>query len=563
MGPVFLWEWRRVSRQWWFYAMRAAIMGGLLAELAAAWWAFASRPNLKTHPGRCAGRRSLLHRDRAGTDRDGALAAPAVTAGIFGMEKARGHVCLMLITEVNSLDIVLGIVLARLLPVLGGVPFRTVPVLALTSHLGGVPPSAMVDLLAVTVGTAALGCTLALALSVAARRFHEVLVATYVLLAGWSLGYPILMIIRMTAVGGLIYGSWVRWLRDVNPFWIAMAPILRPGSSRSIEVWAFLGGTLALAAVLAGLAAWRLRPAAVNDRGPARRWSWRRRLTLDGWGSMLEAHPIYWRECRLQRPLTWISLLTGLYVAGALLFSILALIECATRAARGTTVWAGPFNGFQAAVGLLLLSLVTPASLAEDRARGSLEVLLLTPLSSRSLLLEKWFAHYRVVPWLAVLPGVVAGGACRFERAMARRRAGGRDGPGPGRGRDEPGDCPGRLGARLDRALTLSAAVAVFFTVAWIPLMLLFFRDDRALGIGLAAASPLYGVGFLTSEIVRRFGGHMGPGAGWSAVLGRRRLGGIPGPARRDPGDLRLVHGPKLIHRRVYWIRWRYTTAAW
>ena len=35
VGPVFVLEWRRVSRQWWFYAMRSALVGALLAGLVA------------------------------------------------------------------------------------------------------------------------------------------------------------------------------------------------------------------------------------------------------------------------------------------------------------------------------------------------------------------------------------------------------------------------------------------------------------------------------------------------------------------------------------------------
>ena len=146
MGPVFQWEWRRVSRQWWFYALRAAIVGGLLAGLAAAWWAFASRPDLNVPRAMAQVGEAFFIVIALGQIAMVLLAAPAATAGMFGMEKARGHVCLMLMTEVNSLDIVLGILAARMLPVLGGI-LCTVPVLALTSHLGGVPPSAMVDLL--------------------------------------------------------------------------------------------------------------------------------------------------------------------------------------------------------------------------------------------------------------------------------------------------------------------------------------------------------------------------------------------------------------------------------
>ena len=71
----------------------------------------------------------------------------------------------MLVTEVTSLDIVIGVLAARPLPVLGGVGC-VVPVLGLAFTLGGIPPWTMVDLVAVTTGTAALGCTLALALSI-------------------------------------------------------------------------------------------------------------------------------------------------------------------------------------------------------------------------------------------------------------------------------------------------------------------------------------------------------------------------------------------------------------
>jgi ABC-2 family transporter protein len=515
VGPVFVWEWRRVSRQWWFYAMRSALVAGLLAGLGAVWWTSASRPGLDAPRAMARVGVAFFEVIVLGQIAMVLLVAPAATAGTFGMDKARGHVCLMLITEVTSLDIVLGVLAARLLPVLGGVGC-VVPVLALTSHLGGVPPEAMVHLLAVTIGSATLGCSLALALSIGARRFHEVLVTTYVLLSGWVLGYPILMTIRMTAVGGLIPGEAMRWLRDVNPAWLAMAPVMRPGSSRSDEVWAFLGGTLALSALLLGLAAWRLRPAALNDRGPAVRRLWGRILTGDGSGSMLDRHPIFWRECRLHRPSGWIGLLWGLYVAGALLFSVLAVVECAGRVGRGATIWASLFNGFQAAVGLLLLSLVTPASLAEERARGSLELLLSTPLSTRSIVLGKWLAHYRVVPWLACLPGIVA-----VAHAVSS-----------GRWLGVPlvvamvlahGAAVTSLGIalaiwvpRLDRALTLSAAVAVFFTVAWVPLMFLLFRDDKALGMGMASASPLFGVALLTSAIVEDTPASWVLRAGWA-----------------------------------------------
>jgi hypothetical protein len=231
---------------------------------------------------------------------------------------------------------------------------------------------------------------------------------------------------------------------------------------------------------------------------------------------MLDRHPIFWRECRLQRPTGWIGLLWGLYVAGALLFSALAVVETVSHGAGGAILWAGPFNGFQVAVGLLLLSLVTPASLAEERARGSLELLLSTPLSTPSLVLGKWLAHYRAVPWLACLPGMVA---------VAHAVSSGRWlGPplvvatvlAQGAAVTSLGIALAVWVPRVDRALTLSAAVAVFLTVAWVPLMFLLFRDDKALGMGLASASPLFGVGLLTSAIVEDSPASWGLHAGWA-----------------------------------------------
>ena len=43
--------------------------------------------------------------------------------------------------------------------------------------------------------------------------------------------------------------------------------------------------------------------------------------------------------------------------------------------------------------GMLLLSASAPTALAEERARGSLDVLLATPLSTRSIVVGKWLGR--------------------------------------------------------------------------------------------------------------------------------------------------------------------------
>ncbi len=339
LGPVFEWELRRESRQAWAYAARSALVGGLLTGLTVAWWAVTSQADASAPRTMARVGEGFFIAIALAQISMVLLAAPAATAGTFGTEHARGHVRQMLITEVGALGIVFGTLAARLLPVLGGV-FCVVPVLAVTGHLGGVPSDALVDLVAVTVGSAVLGCSLALAVSVGARRTHEVLVATYVLLVAWVLGYPILFTIRMTAAGRLIPGSWLRWFLEINPFWLALEPVIQPGSSRTGAAWAFLGGTLVLSAAMGFLASWRLRPAALADERPAIRWSLTRSLSRLGSRSMLDSHPVYWRECCLRRSSSWIGLLWWLYVAGAVLFTALAASECMMNGSRKAPGWA-------------------------------------------------------------------------------------------------------------------------------------------------------------------------------------------------------------------------------
>src|SRR5208282_2286783 len=61
----------------------------------------------------------------------------------------------------------------------------------------------------------------------------------------------------------------------------------------------------------------------------------------------------------------------------------------------------------QVIFGLLTLSAVAPMSMSEERQRGSLDVLAATPLSTRTIVLGKWWGTFRMVPLLAIGPGLV------------------------------------------------------------------------------------------------------------------------------------------------------------
>ncbi|MFO0906882.1 MAG: ABC transporter permease [Isosphaeraceae bacterium] len=494
--PVFGWELRRASRQSSFYVARSVLVGGLLAGLAAVWWGTVWRLDVSQPSGLSQAGRFFFIVMAVVQLCLVALAAPAATAGAFCSELSRGHVDLVLATGMTALDVVVGTLAARFVQVLSGVAC-VVPLLVLSHRLFGVPIECLFALELVTAGCATAGCTLALAVSTTARRFHEVLVTTYVILAGWLLGYPVIMIISTTPVGRLIPSALPRTLLAINPFRVALEPMTGPLSPSPFGPWALFGTAIGVAIALAGFAAWRL--GSMGNATPARRGrTWR--LAAYWPGSGLDANPIVWRECRQARTSWWFRLLWASYVTGAVVFTSAAVYECVQNNARKTD-WAAPFNGFQVTVGLLLLSLTTPAALAEDRARGTLDVLLSTPLSTRAIVLGKWWAHYRVVPWLALLPTAVASAHAFREQRWGGVLLIGLSVLALGSAATSLGIGLAAWFTRIEQALTLSAAFWIGMTVAWVVLVMLVVGEKTQLAMGLASGSPFFGVGILTGQI--------------------------------------------------------------
>jgi ABC-type transport system involved in multi-copper enzyme maturation permease subunit len=497
LGPVFLSELRRISRHWWSYALRSLLVLAVLLALGGVTEIGVRRLDLAQVSEVAKVGEWFFETIAAVQLSLILLAAPAATAGAFCTEMARGHVLLMLVSGITSTQIVFGTLGARLLHLMGIVAC-VVPVLCAASSLGGVPPQALVRLEVVTVGTAVLGCSLALAVSVFSRRLHETLMATYSLLAGWVMGYGILFMIRTTPAGRLVPGGWTTWFLDVNPFWLTLEPIFSPSTCTPATEWSFLASTSALSLGIASVAAWRISSAALAGFSPLRR-PWLAHSSLFCSIFSLDSCPVFWRECRSAHSSFWFRLLWGVYVVGALVFTTMAVVEC-TTAGIARTVWPRPFNGFQAAVGLGLLSILAPATLAEERSRGSLDVLLSTPLSTPCLVLSKWFACYRLVPFLALLPAAVAAvHVPSFERWPGVLLVGGIV-LAEGAAVTSLGLALATWVSRVDRALILSAGALVLITVGWIPFALLFF-GERSLGIGVAMASPLFAVVQLTVDL--------------------------------------------------------------
>jgi len=68
---------------------------------------------------------------------------------------------------------------------------------------------------------------------------------------------------------------------------------------------------------------------------------------------------------------------------------------------------AGFVVGFQVSIGLLLTSVSSVTALAEERAGGSLDLLLVSPLPTRAIVWGKWCGTYLWLPWLALWPMVI------------------------------------------------------------------------------------------------------------------------------------------------------------
>ena len=312
-------------------------------------------------------------------------------------------------TDLSDPEIVLGKLGARLLPVFSLVAC-TWPVMAISSLLGGIDPIALSLAFAIILAIAVLGCAMALALSVWAKS-HEVILAVYTVFILGLLFWPIWFFI--SSVGKVAPPP--EWTLLANPFYVAF-PYARPGVLGFWDYLGFFATALVASLLLTWLAVRRMRPVACRgttekSKGP--------RIGLVGrvmrWlpGPSLDRNPVLWREWHRSRPSRWMTaiviLLMGttgaLCVTGAIAFWF-----------NGANI--GPEGGWEIAgvssyilhviFGLLMLAAVAPTSMAEERQRGSLDLLAVTSLSSRAIVFGKWLGTFRLALLMSIGPGLMA-----------------------------------------------------------------------------------------------------------------------------------------------------------
>jgi ABC-type transport system involved in multi-copper enzyme maturation permease subunit len=411
-GPVFVHESIAGARRWQLYALRSLFVLGLLAALAMA------RHLLGTMPAIPGGGSTIKRMAMLGQFFYYAIAttqltlvllvAPAATAGAICLDRARGNLSHMLATDLSNTEIVLGKLAARLVPVFALVG-ATVPVLALAGLLGGVIIDAILVLTLITLVLAVFGCALAMAVSVRATKTHEVLMTVYAIEALWVLG-PLGWDLLQSP--GVLPPVPVWYIR-INPFVLAWAPYAWPNHVDGPLLAAILGGLLLLSVGLVGYAVLRLR-SDLNDRSATQvaRWSaWlgQVRTRLAAWrpSPSLDNNPVLWREWRRSRPSRMARVVWGLFFAASLAGTGWGVATISRDYFSGQRFLA-LVAGLEATFGLLLVSLAAPTVLAEERVRGSLDVLMTTPLPTHRIVLAKWWGAYRFVPALALLPALGA-----------------------------------------------------------------------------------------------------------------------------------------------------------
>ena len=331
------------------------------------------------------------------------LVAPAATAGSICLDRARGTLTHMLVTDLSSAEIVLGKLAARLVPVLGLLAC-SLPLMEILALVGGLDPDALLGAFIVAVGIAVLGSSLALFFSLWVGKTHEAILATYAVWGLWLLWRPI------SSIGRALFpqAGFLPPPFSANPFWLAFAPYQAPRSVAWQDYASFLEVTLALSAMLLAIAVFRLRAIVTRDsvkRRPSRSVLERLRERLARGRPLLKPsldwNPVFWREWHRSKPSRLSLVIVALYFALATTFSF-------STAIFGGTLAACLVNAVQVSAGLLILSVIAAVSLAEERASGSLDLLLTTMISTPQIVLGKWLGTYRAVPLFAVLPVVVS-----------------------------------------------------------------------------------------------------------------------------------------------------------
>ena len=408
-GPVFVYEFLVGSRRAQAYVVRSLFVGVILLGLCATEHRFGPRVIVDPSLNELADLARVFCEVIVGTQMVILLvAAPAATAGSICVDKSRGTLAHVLVTDLSDSEIVLGKLFARILPILA-LAFCAFPVTAILVLLGGTEPWALMGSFLVSLGVALLGAAMGLTVSIWSRKTHHALLVSLALWGVCLLGYPV-----FTTFGGGTGAPTlvVNALLWINPIWQALGSWQSAGQVSLGSQVMFCLTCLIASVALMTLAVTRLRPVTIrqlNAVETARRprigkaIAYLRREIRWLVGPSLEMNPVAWREWHRRAP-------TRALIARRVYSAVLALLIVVAF----SRYYFNPVDGLSlvssglSTIGLFILGVSVTSSLMEERARGSLDVLLATPLSTFSIVWGKWWAAYRGALPLVVTPFLIA-----------------------------------------------------------------------------------------------------------------------------------------------------------
>lgn len=440
-GPIVDAELTRLARQKRWYVLRFALGLGLLFLLYAGYQNVQNLPWGRSSMGqewviRMAANQ-ILGITLVGQSIVVFFLAPMLTAGAIAEEKQRKTLHYLLASRLSGAQIVVGKLAARLLLVVIPVAMA-VPVVIIAAILGGLDLEILLAIYGLTLATVVFEASLAILISVLARRGREALLLTFLVGAAWFLG-PVLLETTLTDLREPWPSIYHRWIEPINDTLLELTPlgVVRGPMPNQAAVYARVRSTMvhqALgSAALLALATWWLRPAFRRQGGASargrigrlvlRRW-WPRRPVGDD--------PMLWKETHGTRGSRLVALISLLTVASVVLMahdSFKRSIPESWRAFRDRGYEVGlddPRNVLNgevrvAAAGLfgvwsILMMVAAATSVSREREDDTWISLVSTPLEARAILGAKlvgaaWSCRHLAYATLALVAAGAAIGA--------------------------------------------------------------------------------------------------------------------------------------------------------
>ncbi len=400
-GPLYKVELVAAGRRWQTFALRGALVAILLAFLSLSYWS----------DWRIRNGTSLSIQEYAGLAESFAstvlitqlsimlLAAPAATAGAVCLDKARGNLTLLLVTDLSSAELINGKLAGRLTPVLYLVA-ASIPVLFIVGLMGGVGWELLAGGFVVIVGAATVTAALAFHFSVWVGRTQDALMLADFAIITWLLAYPMGHLTGPPFLTGHTSAM-------LNPFALLSAPTSENWGLTIADYYVYTAATFGTALLLILIAIWRLRAAVLTQSNrqaaPSRFGHLFRRKQSS---RLLDRTPLRWYESHRRRPTRTGRLIGCLFFACVVVATVWTMYESyfGSHFVELPVILIGFFVGFQ----MLFIVLASVTSLADERSRGNLDILLATPVSTKEVVATKWRSAFRMVRSLLFLPMFIA-----------------------------------------------------------------------------------------------------------------------------------------------------------